>query len=128
MGDDFGKLVLRVALGLLMLLHGVAKLKGGIGFLEPILVKTGLPVWVAYGVYLGEILGPLMVILGLFTRTGALLIFVNMIFAIFLVHAHELTLLNKQGGWELELQGMFLFTAFALMFMHPGRYAITRKW
>ena len=128
MGDDFGKLVLRVALGVLMLLHGVAKLKGGVGFLEPMLVKSGMPAWFAYGAYLGEVAGPVMVILGLAARTGAFLIFANMIFAIFLVHTHELFMLNKQGGWELELQGMFLFTAFALMFMNPGRYSVTRQW
>ena len=128
MGDDFGKLVLRVVLGVLILLHGVAKLKGGVGFLEPILVKSGLPVWVAYGVYIGEVLAPAMVILGVFTRTAAFIIFVNMLFAIFLVHRPELFMLGKQGGWALELQGMFLFTAFALMFMHPGRYALTRRW
>lgn len=128
MGDDFGKLILRLTLGLLILLHGVAKLKGGVGFLSPMVQGIGLPPWFAYGVYLGEIVAPLMIILGLFTRTGAFLIFVNMIFAILLVHRPELLTLGKQGGWALELQGMFLFTAFALMFMTPGRYALTRRY
>lgn len=128
MGDDFGKLILRLTLGLLILLHGVAKLKGGVGFLSPMVQGIGLPPWFAYGVYLGEIVAPIMIILGLFTRTGAFLIFVNMIFAILLVHRPELLTLGKQGGWALELQGMFLFTAFALMFMSPGRYALTRRY
>ena len=127
MGDDLGKLILRVTLGVLILLHGIAKLQGGIGFLSPILDKAGLPAWVAYGAYAGEVLGPVLVILGLFTRTGAFLIFMNMLFAIFLVHRPELTMFAKHGGWALELQGMFLLTALALMFMSPGRYAITRR-
>jgi putative oxidoreductase len=128
MGDDFGKLVMRLALGILILLHGVAKLKTGVGGMGPMLAGVGLPAWVAYGAYLGEVVGPVMVILGLFTRTGAFLIFVNMLFAIGLVHTGELLQLGKQGGWALELQGMFLFTALALMFMNPGRYAMTRRY
>jgi putative oxidoreductase len=51
-----------------------------------------------------------------------------MLFAIGLVHTGELLQLGKQGGWALELQGMFLFTALALMFMNPGRYAMTRRY
>ena len=127
MGDDFGKLVLRVTLGVLILLHGVAKIKGGVAGLTPMLTSHGLPAWVAYGAYAGEVLGPIMVILGLFTRTGAFLILMNMLFAIFLVHMGDLFTLGKQGGWTLELQGMFLFTALAIMLMSPGRYAITRR-
>jgi len=127
MGDDLGKLVLRVTLGVLILLHGAFKLQHGVSMLEPMLANHGLPSWVAYGAYLGEVLGPLLLILGLFARTGAFLVFANMVFAIFLVHTGDLLTLNKQGGWTLELQAMFLFTAFALMFMSPGRYAITKK-
>ena len=128
MGDDFGKLVLRLTLGILVLLHGIAKIRGGIGFLTPMVTGLGLPPWFAYGVYVGEIVAPIMVILGLFTRVGAFIIFVNMIFAIVLVHRPELLTLGKQGGWALELQGMFMFTALALTFMSPGRYAMTRRY
>ncbi|HYH43936.1 MAG TPA: DoxX family protein [Burkholderiales bacterium] len=128
MGDDFGKLIVRTTLGILILLHGVAKLKGGIGFLTPMVQGLGLPPWFAYGVYLGEVVAPLMVIVGLFTRTGAFIIFVNMIFAILLAHRPELLTLGKQGGWALELQGMFMFVALGLVFMNPGRYALTRHY
>ena len=128
MGDDFGKLVLRVVLVLLVLLHGVAKLQSGVGGMMPMVQGIGLPGWFAYAVFLGEIAGPVMIILGVFARTGAFLIFVNMIFAILLVHRPELLTLGKQGGWALELQGMYLFTAFALMFMNPGKYAMTRRY
>ena len=125
--EDLGKLILRLALGLLVLLHGIAKLKGGVGFLTPMVQGIGLPPWFAYGVYIGEILGPIMVILGLYSRVGAFFIFVNMIFAVGLVHRPELFSLGKQGGYALELQAMFLFTAFALMFLTPGRYSIIKR-
>jgi putative oxidoreductase len=128
MGDDFGKLVLRLALGILVLLHGIAKVKGGVGFITPLLTGIGLPSWLSYGVYIGEIVAPIMVILGLFTRVGAFIIFVNMVFAIVLMHRPELLTLAKQGGWALELQGMFMFSALALTFLSPGRYAMTRRY
>ena len=128
MSEDIGKLILRLALGILILLHGVAKLKGGIGFLEPMVQGIGLPAWFAYGAYAGEVIGPVLVILGLFGRFGAFLIFMNMIFAVILVHRPELMVIGKQGGWALELQGMFIFTALALILMSPGRFAITKRY
>lgn len=120
--------MLRVTLGSMVLLHGVFKLKHGIGFLTPMVQGIGLPPWASYGVYIGEILGPIMVILGLFGRTGAFLIFANMVFAVVLVHRPELFTLGKQGGYALELQAMYLFTALSLVLMSPGRYALTRRY
>jgi putative oxidoreductase len=64
-----------------------------------------------------------MLIFGMFTRVGALIIAVNMIFAIWLAHAHQIFTLGKQGGWALELQGFYLFSAVALCFLGSGRYA-----
>ena len=125
--EDFGKLVLRVTLGLLVLLHGIAKLKSGIGGMTGMVTGIGLPPWFAYGVYIGEILGPIMIILGLYSRVGAFFVFVNMIFAVALAHRAELFMLGKQGGYALELQAMFLFTALALVFMTPGRYSIIKR-
>ena len=125
--EDFGKLVLRVALGVLVLLHGIAKIKSGVVGMAGMVTGIGLPPWFAYGVYIGEILGPVMLILGLYSRVGAFFIFVNMIFAVGLAHRPELFSLGKQGGYALELQAMFLFTAFALMFLTPGRYSIIKR-
>jgi putative oxidoreductase len=39
----------------------------------------------------------------------------------------QLGQLNAQGGWALELQGMFLFTAVAITLLGPGRYAINQR-
>ena len=125
--EDFGKLALRLTLGLLVLLHGIAKLKSGIGGMTGMVTGIGLPPWFAYGVYIGEILGPIMIILGLYSRVGAFFVFVNMIFAVALAHRTELFMLGKQGGYALELQAMFLFTALALVFITPGRYSIIKR-
>lgn len=122
--EDLGKLILRVALGILILLHGVAKLSKGVGGIEGMLSGMGLPTAIAYLVYVGEVLAPIMILIGIWTRLGAFLIAGNMVVAIWLAHMNELFQLTKTGGWALELQGMFLFSAIALMFLGAGSYSL----
>jgi len=124
---DTGKLILRLALGVLILLHGVAKLSSGIDGITRMVTSAGLPDWVAWGVYVGEVVAPLMVIAGWFSRIGAAIIGVNMVFAVALAHRSDIFQLNSTGGWELELQGMFLFTALAIACLGPGRYSANRQ-
>ena len=125
--EDIGKLVLRITLAILILLHGVSKLQNGIDFISGLVSGAGLPSAFAYLVYIGEEVAPLLVLIGLFTRPAALLIAVNMIVAIVLVHMGELFTLTNSGGWALELQGMFLFTAIAISLLGPGRYSLDAK-
>ena len=125
--EDIGKLVLRITLAILILLHGVSKLQNGIDFISGLVSGAGLPSAFAYLVYIGEVVAPLLVLIGLFTRPAALLIAINMIVAIVLVHMGELFTLTNSGGWALELQGMFLFTAIAISLLGPGRYSLDAK-
>ncbi|MFL9812733.1 DoxX family protein [Stutzerimonas sp. VN223-3] len=124
MTDDTGKLVLRVSVGVLMLLHGIFKLQNGVGGIAGMLGGHGLPAFLAYGVYLGEVVGPLLVIIGLFTRVGAVLMVGNMLVAFALAHMSELFSLGKMGGWALELQGMFLFGAITIALLGAGRFSV----
>ena len=121
---DLGKLILRLMLGVLMLFHGIAKLTTGIAGIKGMLASAGLPQFLAYGVFVGEIIAPLMLIIGFYSRVGAALIIVNMLFAIGLAHMGDIFALSGHGGWRLELQAFFLFTAVALIFLGPGKY----KW
>jgi len=127
MVDDIGKLLLRVVLGVLFLLHGIAKIKGGVGPIEGMITGAGLPGFLAYGVYIGEVLAPLLLIVGFYSRIAAVVIAFNMVVAIALAHAKEIFQLGPQGGWALELQGMFLFTAIAIALIGPGRFSINRR-
>jgi putative oxidoreductase len=127
MNDAIGKLTLRVALGGAILMHGIAKLTGGIDFITNTVTAAGLPAFLAYGVYVGEVIAPLLVIAGFYSRIGAAIIGINMLFALGLVHGAEFFTRNQTGGWALELQGMFLFTAIALALIGPGRYSINGK-
>jgi len=127
MTSDLGKLILRLTLGVLLLLHGIAKISSGTAGVEKMLEGAGLPGFIAAGVYVGEVLAPLLVIIGFYARVGAALIVVNMLFAIMLAHGADLFLLAKSGGWALELQGFFLFTALALALIGPGRFGINQR-
>jgi putative oxidoreductase len=122
---DAGKLLLRLTVGLLVLLHGVAKIVSGPEYIVAAVEKAGLPGSVGYLVYLGEVVAPIAVILGVWTRIAALIVAGNMAVAIALAHMNELFVLSRTGGWALELQGMFLFTALAVAMIGPGRYAVT---
>jgi len=121
--SDLGKLLLRIALGVLVLLHGIAKLKGGVGPIEGMVAAHGWPTYIAYGALVGEVLGPLLLLSGFYARLGAALIAINMVFAFALVHMGQFGQFTDQGGWALELQGMYLATALALMLLGPGRFS-----
>lgn len=127
MNDDIGKLVLRLTLGILLLLHGIAKMRYGVSGIEGMVASHGLPGFIAYGVFIGEVFAPLLVILGFYARIGGVIIACNMVVAIVLAHSSQLFSIGKSGGWELELQGFFLFTAVAVALMSPGKFSINRK-
>ena len=92
------------------------------------LANAGLPAFLKYGVYIGEVLAPLAVIAGFYARVGAWLIAVNMLFAFGLVHAGDLVAMaGSGGGLKLEAQYMFFFTAIALALLGPGRYAFNQR-
>jgi putative oxidoreductase len=122
--EDAGKLVLRAVLAILILFHGVSKIAGGAGFITGLVAKAGLPEVLGYLVYVGEVLAPLLMLVGLWTRAAALVIAINMLVAVALVHTGDLFQISKTGGWALELQGMYLASAVAVALLGAGRYSM----
>ncbi|HEY4374025.1 MAG TPA: DoxX family protein [Burkholderiales bacterium] len=124
--DNIGKLILRLTVGVLILFHGIAKVLHP-DMLAPIMknvASLGLPGPFAYAVYLGEVLGPLLIILGVFARLGGVLVVINMIFALILSHTPQLLTLAKNGGYGLELQAFYLFCGLTVAILGSGRYAM----
>ncbi|MBN1928286.1 MAG: DoxX family protein [Chlorobiaceae bacterium] len=128
--DDLGKLILRLCVGGLMLFHGVHKLIYGHGFIASKLKAVGLPQFLIAGVPLGEVVAPLLIIFGLYTRPAALLLAFVMGMAVWLVHMGQLTALGPHGGYALELQAFYFFGALAVAFFGAGRYGVAKpgKW
>ena len=124
---DVARLLLRVTLGLLILLHGMAKLNGGMSAIERMVAAHGVPGQLGYAVLLGEVVAPLMLIAGFHARIGAWLIFIDMLIAIALAHLGQIGTFNDQGGWALELQAMYLVSALALALVGPGRFSVNQR-
>lgn len=125
--NDIGLLILRIAVGGLMLFHGVAKLFHGVEGIAGMLTAKGLPGFVAYGVYVGEVLAPVLMIIGFRTRLASLIMIVNMLVIIFVVHPADIFALTPHGGWKLELSGLYLFGALALLFTGAGKYSVSNS-
>lgn len=98
----YGALLLRVALGVLFLAHDALKIfiftpAGTVGYFH----SLGLPGEVAYLVMTAELIGGLMLILGIWTRWAALALVPLMLGTILLVHgANGWLFTNQGGGWE----------------------------
>ena len=124
--EEAGKLLLRLTVGILILFHGIGKI------LNPAIVEAigtrlesdGWPASVAYGIYLGEILAPLLIVFGVLARIGGVLVAINMVFAILLSHTAQILTLSKSGGWALELQAFYLLGGIAIFLLGSGRMAV----
>lgn len=129
LGDhpDFGKLVLRLSLGALLLFHGEFKIVHGVGWIAAILKAHGIPAFVAYGAYIGEVVAPVMLIIGLMTRPAAFIIAVNLVVATLLVKTGAVWHRTGVGAWALEGEAFYFFGALAVMLLGAGRYCLIRN-
>ncbi len=119
--DDWGRLILRVSIGGLLLFHGIHKVVAGVGGIAGMLEKSGLPGFMAFGVYVGEVVAPLMILLGLYTRLAGAALAFNMAVAVLLAHSSDVLALEQHGGWAIELPMLYFLGAVALVFLGGGR-------
>ena len=122
--DDVGKLLLRLAVGGLMLFHGLHKLVAGVDGISGMLVAKGLPGFIAYGVLVGEVVAPCLLILGILTRPAALVLAFTMIVAWLMVGLDETFALDKVGAWAIESLVYFFIGSLAVAFLGAGRFAL----
>jgi putative oxidoreductase len=127
LSEDIGKLILRFSIAGLMLFHGFSKLLHGIDGIKFLVTDAGLPEFIAYGVYMGEIILPILIILGIFTRISSLFFAINMVFAIYLAHSSEIFTIGKTGGLTIELALIYLLGAVSIMFIGAGKHSFDAK-
>ena len=125
--DDFGKLLLRLVVGGLMLFHGLHKLFDGVDGISAMLVVKGLPGFIAYGVLMGEVIAPVLLILGVLTRPAALVLAFTMVVAWLMVGLDKTAALDKTGAWAIESLVYFFVAGLAIAFLGAGKFALGSK-
>ena len=122
--DNSAKLILRLTIGFLMLFHGLGKISHGVSGLEGMFANSGLPSFIAYGAYLGEVIAPLMLIIGFKVRIAAVLIIGTMATAIGLAHLNDIFTRTNQGAWAIELQMLYLLGSLSILLQGAGKYSL----
>lgn len=124
---NIGLFITRLAVGGLLLFHGIAKMSHGYDFIHGMLTEKGLPQFLWLGVPLTEILMPILLIVGIFTRFAGLSIVILMIATIFLAHMPNAFTVSETGGLDVELNLLYLFGALSLFFTGPGKYSVYKS-
>jgi len=125
--DDLERLILRITVGLLMLSHGIDKIINGIAPVISMSEDARFPVWLAYGVYIGEVLAPLLLVVGYYGRIAALVIAFTMVNAIYLANGGDLLAIGEYGAPVIELPLFYLLTAIAIFLLGTGRFSINQR-
>ena len=121
---DFGKLMLRLSIGILMLFHGINKITNGVGWIENQMIEMGLPAFLAWSVLIGEICAPIMLIAGFRVKIGASLIALTMIIAIILISKNGIIATTSSGGWILELPVLYLILSIVIFCLGGGKFGL----
>lgn len=119
--SDIGLAVLRILPSAFLLSHGIPKLQkllnGDFEFADPIGIGATPSLFLAV---IGEVICPVLVIIGYKTRWATLPILIVMVVAAFIVHGSD-----PFGRKELAL--LYLVCFAVIMLLGPGRYSIDKK-
>jgi putative oxidoreductase len=117
----FAPLPIRIMAGIAFILHGLPKfedLQGTQGFF----VSVGIPAELALLIGLLEVIGGVLLIVGLLTRIISILFTIEMICAVLIVKADNSFM--GQGGFEVDL--LLMTISISLILSGPGRVSIER--
>lgn len=123
---DLAALLLRLTLGGLLLFHGWHKVHGGIGFILGLLSQHGIPAFIGYGTYIGEVVAPILIILGICSRLSALSVIGTMLVAWLLVDMDNTFRLSEVGAWALEDLMFYIMMSVVLLFLGSGKYSVMK--
>ncbi len=118
---------MRIAIAIPMLIYGITKVIYGIDFIKNLLASFGIPSFISYGVYFGELIAPLLILFGFRTRLASVIFAVNCLTIIGLTQTSNIFKLNSSGGWAMELVAMFLLISIGIFFTGGGKIAISTQ-
>lgn len=122
-----GLLLLRVSIAFTMLIYGISKFISGIDFISDLIAQYGLPSFLGYGVFVGEIIAPVLIIIGYRTKLAGLVFAINCFVAVIMVQIPNLLKLNEFGGWEIGPLFIYITFGIALFFTGAGKYSLATK-
>jgi putative oxidoreductase len=124
--EDLAKLVVRVTVSALILLHTWAVINGEQAIRDT-LMRWNLPVGLAWTAVIFEGIAPVLVILGVYARIGAWMMTFWMVMAFLLAHidtGHIFELAANGVGWRVEGPFFFLALSFAVALQGAGRFGL----
>ncbi len=123
---DTGKLILRLVIGIVLILHGLAKIQNGVGGTMGMIQSRGFPGWITYGAYIGEVLAPLLLIIGKYTRPAGLVVAFTMLMAMIIAYPNAFFQRGQTGGLLVEVNYLILFGGLAITFLGAGKFSLSK--
>jgi len=124
---NVGLLILRVCVGGLMLFHGYSKVVNGIDGIINLFNDIGIPGVLAYAVYIGEVVAPVLLLVGYKSKLGALGIVITMLVALFTAHINDFLKLGSHGEWALEVLAFYLLGGIVILLLGGGKFSLSTK-
>ncbi|MSN96382.1 DoxX family protein [Campylobacter sp. FMV-PI01] len=121
---NFGLLLLRIFLGICVLYHGIFKIKYGISNVISILEKSGIPGFLGYFVYVSEVVIPIMIIVGIYTRFACLILILTFGVVLYTAYSNSLFFITPVGGLVPEIVYLYLGISFCLLFCGGGKFVL----
>jgi putative oxidoreductase len=121
-------LVVRVIVGVIMAAHGWQKLAGGPANFGGFLAQLGvpLPTLMAWVLTLVELVGGVLLVVGLLSRLAALLLTIDLVVAILLVKVNVGLIAPPQQGAGAELDLALIAGFLVILFAGPGSLSLDR--
>ncbi|MEV5000362.1 DoxX family protein [Nocardioides sp. LML1-1-1.1] len=120
---DLALLVARIGLGIVLLTHGIDKLRAGFGATADGFDAMGIPLPAAAAGFalVAEIGGGALLVLGLLTPLAGILVIAQMAGAYWFAHRGT-EVMSANGGWELV--GLIAFLALVIGATGAGRFSL----
>jgi putative oxidoreductase len=123
---ELGPLAVRVIVGTIMAAHGLQKVQAGPANFGAFLGQLGvpLPTLMGYVVTFVEVVGGVLLIVGLLSRLAALVLTIDLVVAILLVKVNVGFLSPPQGGAGAELDLALIAGFLVILLAGPGRLSV----